>query len=102
MAAGTNPFLQPCSASPCAAQKAPSGVDLRGIPKQPEIGQPGSAPVQPPVPGPPLSPIYSTCIAFAACSSSPRKSGWAMPIKASARCLAVLPRSWATPYSVTT
>ena len=38
----------------------------------------------------------------AASRSSLRKSGWAMPISASARCLALLPRNWATPYSLTT
>ena len=46
--------------------------------------------------------LRATC-SFRACSvSSSRNFGWAIAISACARCLADLPRNWATPYSVTT
>jgi hypothetical protein len=45
---------------------------------------------------------YAKWIRFACSVSSARKAGWAMPISSRARCLADLPRSCATPYSVTT
>ena len=44
----------------------------------------------------------NTHILFASSRNCPRKSGWAIAISSCARCLADLPRSWATPNSVTT
>lgn len=45
---------------------------------------------------------YTISKARAWASSSSRKFGWAMAMSSRARCRAVLPRNWATPYSVTT